>query len=368
MNCFEKRCVPVFDFAKLIRVDDSLEVVVRYLESGMKFVEYLVKDSVDNKMPICPFQIDFCMGFDKHKDMQKKDKVKHDSSDDEDEDPDDEEVKKQATAYKYENIIGDIENKLTRNKLKHVMTQFQPQYMTDFEYVDRRPLSVLYRQFLNQYGLDKDSGGAAPQIYLHRKRLIVFVDRRHQMDQNSDVVQDTVWMCEPPPNCREIPHDAVPEWYMNASNTCLLPNMDYGDGLEAQKEYLHKDEEKAKPEAEEKAVGLTKSNICSSFHCKGEVLTLSFILSGSEEMRCYLYWHGEMIKFTPENMEVILPSVINMEWNNGQELKDGETSLNQHFKDNQDTNVEAVSMSATISRMNVRLERIRNMYKLLQKK
>ena len=81
---------------------------------------------------------------------------------------------------------------------------------------------------------DIKEGGDDIYMHLHRKRMIVLVDRRHLMRDSEDVITDYVWMYEPPSNCRDIPIEPVPEWHISASKTCLLPNMDYGTGIEAE--------------------------------------------------------------------------------------------------------------------------------------
>eukprot|EP01084_Bolivina_argentea_P163711 284758_1 len=134
---------------------------------------------------------------------------------------------------------------------------------------------------------------------------------------------DNVWMYEPPKNCKNIPYDAVPEWYVNASKTCLLPNMEYGDGKQAEKGNAEIEDDENEYEEDEFKIKENKiqdSNINSSFHCKGQVLTLSFIVKESNTIKAYLYWNGRMIRFYPNDLKTILKGIINMKWNNGYDL------------------------------------------------
>ena len=118
-------------------------------------------------------------------------------------------------------------------------------------------------------------------------------------------------MYEPPANCRDIPSDAVPEWSLNASRTCLLPDTDYGNGSAA-------DMKKGQP---------TNANIHSCFHCKGSLLTLSFMVQEADAIKCYLYWNGQMTRFIPEGAKTVLSAIFNTKRTKTSEIGD----LNQRF-------------------------------------
>lgn len=107
-----------------------------------------------------------------------------------------------------------------------------------------------------------------------------------------------------PKNCRDIPRDPVPEWGLNASKTCLLPDLKYGDGKAAEKAKSQRDSKKK----------LEESNIESTSHCKGALLTFSFHAFERDVIRCYLYWNGQCIMFTPNDTKTILTKIFNMDW------------------------------------------------------
>eukprot|EP00483_Globobulimina_turgida_P007897 UN07913 len=135
-------------------------------------------------------------------------------------------------------------------------------------------------------------------------------------------------MYEPPTNCRNIPRDVVPEWYINASRTCILPNMDYGDGRDAEAT------EKNNQETRQTKEKIQKANIGSSSHCKGSLLTLSFICKEQDAIKAYLYWNGQITRFTPEDIRDVFPRLFNMEFNGGEKIGNGAKSLNQQFIEN----------------------------------
>jgi len=137
-------------------------------------------------------------------------------------------------------------------------------------------------------GLYDEFGG---ELVILRKRIISFVDSRKQ--------NDDIYMFEPPKNCRDIPRDARDEWYLNSSRTCLLP----GDNFKIDAEvgdYWQCNEE------------VTNPTIGSSSHADGRVLTFSFHVISQDIVRIYLYKSGQMIRFFPEDLKVLLPRFYDM--------------------------------------------------------
>merc|ERR1712013_386110 len=57
---------------------------------------------------------------------------------------------------------------------------------------------------------------------MFRRRMVAFVDRR-----GGDVSEPSAWLYEPPRDCRTIPKDFVPDCFINASMTTLLPHCSY---------------------------------------------------------------------------------------------------------------------------------------------
>merc|ERR1711933_131670 len=50
-----------------------------------------------------------------------------------------------------------------------------------------------------------------------------------------------------------------------------------------------------------------------------ETMTLSFHIEAVDEIRCYLYMHGGMIRFIPEDIQLILPVFFDKEFGNNAE-------------------------------------------------
>ena len=136
-----------------------------------------------------------------------------------------------------------------------------------------------------------------------------------------DTKSDTMYLHQPPANCCDAPNDVVPEWGLSASCTSLLPNIGHTSKLNTDKN--------------KKNNKLLQSNIDITSHCKSSLLTLSFQVIQYNEIHCYLYWNGQMIRFLPSDMKQLLPRIFNMNWNHKQNL---------HFLNNtnQHTNIDNI--------------------------
>eukprot|EP01083_Nonionella_stella_P254455 874339_1 len=98
--------------------------------------------------------------------------------------------------------------------------------------------------------------------------------------------KDMIYMYEAT-HSNVVPNDEVPESYIDASLCSVLP-VDPG-------------------EPDEGDIGAKNG-------CNGYTLTLSFHAKEEKEIKCYLFWSGQMIRFMPEDMKTLLPSIFNMEF------------------------------------------------------
>ena len=89
--------------------------------------------------------------------------------------------------------------------------------------------------------------------------------------------------------------------------------MDYGDGKVAEMKEI--DPKISKDEIKK---GI---NIGTSFHCHGSLLTFSFHVKPEKKVSCYLYWNATIQFFKPRDLEIVLPKIFNMDWNNGDNKK-----------------------------------------------
>merc|ERR1712130_833429 len=141
---------------------------------------------------------------------------------------------------------------------------------------------------------------------IHKRRLVGLVDRR-----DVDSVTDKVYLYEPSV-CGEMPDGVCSAWYLNASKSCLVPRATVG--VEKKSNANDEDEEKCEQDK------LKYSNIGSGDGCKGALMTIGFHVKSEEEIKCYLYFNGQMTRFLPKDMRRVLPQIINMDSDQNQSV------------------------------------------------
>lgn len=125
-------------------------------------------------------------------------------------------------------------------------------------------MDKIFEEFLREKCGANDVSDS-PSLYMHRRRLMVMVDRR------GNSKWDALWMFEPPANCREMPSDAVNEWGINALCDCLLPQ--------------------------------SKGNNINIVNGCPRVLTISTEYREEDSVQCHWFWNGQMHRFLPQEME-----------------------------------------------------------------
>ena len=118
-------------------------------------------------------------------------------------------------------------------------------------------------------------------------------------------------MYQPPEDCRKIPHDAVNEWSLNASQTSLLPHLSYG------KEPVYQDRQVWYcPDCNSKMGGnARRCTNCGVFDPQrmdrnitaestdSQIMTFSIVYREQDCVQCYIYWMGSMHRLIPEQQE-----------------------------------------------------------------
>ena len=204
--------------------------------------------------------------------------------------------------------IGNVQAKLNKNNLKNVKYVHPPSEQ-DQEFTSRS-FDNLLKELRGGGDVTK---GKEPTVYPFRKRIMGFIDRRQsKLDGNNK--KDDIWMYEPPPGglTRDIPQNAVPEWGISASKTCLLPNMEYDEKAATGPESIDKlNSEKGNQEDIE--TKMKNGNIGASDHVKGALLTFSFHVKAVDQIKCYIYYNGQMLRFMASDLRIVLPTLFNMD-------------------------------------------------------
>eukprot|EP01083_Nonionella_stella_P195308 719529_1 len=117
------------------------------------------------------------------------------------------------------------------------------------------------------------------------KRFGIFVDRTHHGDAPDEMSTEMTFF-QQLNECDSIPINHVEEWFIQARRECLIPGID------------------------DKQLYQTKrgkyQRITAQDHVDGQLLTFSFDVEAIDEVKCYINWNGQAVRFTGDNLERIL--------------------------------------------------------------
>ena len=131
------------------------------------------------------------------------------------------------------------------------------------------------------------------------------MDRRKQQKET-----EKAFLYKPPNthpsggNPRDIPRDAVNEWFMASSAMTILPDLHYSTEKEVAPSESHP--------ASQVNIGTTSS-------IAGGLLTLSIHVLEEDVVRAYLHWNGRTMRFMPEDIKDVFPFIFNMDFKGNKE-------------------------------------------------
>merc|ERR550539_111300 len=81
---------------------------------------------------------------------------------------------------------------------------------------------------------------------------------------------------------------------------------------------------------------LKYDKITSQSNCNGAMIVLSFHVESTDEMRCYMYINGQVLRFMPEDIQLVLPLFFDAEFKKNKEFAQSEKAkkLVKKMKDN----------------------------------
>ena len=136
-------------------------------------------------------------------------------------------------------------------------------------------------------------------------------------------MKDKVFMYEPPEIARNIPNNALPEWYIGASKLCLLPDLKFGDGPKHGPSAADNDAKQSEDPKVQQENAMKHTNIGAGSGCAGSVLTLSFHVKQANVIKLYLYYSGQCIRFMAEDVKVVLPLLFNLDYGDNRKWIEG---------------------------------------------
>ena len=194
------------------------------------------------------------------------------------------------------NNIGNIKNKLTAEHCVWVSDLIEdPSQIND-------KIGFCFEKFKQRMHQTRN----CDKHYPTNRRFCIFIDRRKG---HNNLGFDEIIIYSPPNNCNIIPKNHIPQSISVMSNECLIPYIGYNQG----------EIKNPTPYNINKHVF---SKISTDTHCQGGLLTFCFHCESVEEIRLYMYWYGQSLRFYPQDINDILPIIFDKNY-----------KLNKNFKD-----------------------------------
>jgi len=277
---YQTRILRKFEFNAPHKIDNSLIVVMEYIDSICSFIDGRLK----KENTICPFQIDLCCVMGKAVESVQDEHI--DGVDDDNDDDD------------YVDPIGDVKERLESNE--------EVESIHFASNGDRRRVPHKLQE-------NWASDGEEKECY-HQRRFVFLVDQREKKENTENV---SIWK-----DPQKIPKNAVAEYYLASTLDMILPAMkrnavndanvdDEKENNQEEKPPIKGNDEEEEKENEEIMEG---QSIGARHDCNGETLTLSFVVKEENKRKIYLYWNGMVLPFQSSYLRSIFPLIFNMKY------------------------------------------------------
>lgn len=266
--------------------------------------EYLIEYS--NK------QVDLCIAVKAVKSVvsvyHTNDEDDEDSDEDEDEDEYETEQKIQVLDPN-EDHIGDVADKLEKaNHRVYIRKDVALEDKPDDDAKDNTKFIRFTRCMVDGYKefrtalREKKDHKFDDKNYPKDRRFGLFVDRREC--KNKHKLNEMIFF-EQMDKGGTIPKGFVSEWYINCQRECILPGI--GD-------------------KKDKSIGAV-DNVC------GQLITFSFNVEAANEIKCYIIWNGQCMRWAGDNLEMILSYIFYNKCKELKQIKEALKTFNKQLKD-----------------------------------
>ena len=292
MGNYSARFMHRLKFKTTFVINDNLKHVAEYIVAAPKFIQKLVLKLKADK-DATPFQIDLLIAV--HSVISTVNDNLPVSTDKDDEDADD--IKEEKELDPNKDHIGHIQEQLA-----NVQLLYCPKKDWDIKETETkddlkaktngiaRVLSQRYNNFTEVLSKSQDKNYDFER-YPQNRRFSIFVDRRDNkptnknkgnISSNKELCRDQITFFQPPDDCNKMSKDHVPEIGFEFIRKCLIPKKDGG--------------------------AITAGDgIC------GQLLTFMFNVEQKDEIRCYIVWNGQTMRFHGDHIGQVLPSLFNRE-------------------------------------------------------
>eukprot|EP01084_Bolivina_argentea_P245334 410778_1 len=401
IQSYYARLVPKLMFTNYTKIQDSIEQTARYITSAALFVHELSKTQ-----KMFPFHIDITIGYKKARIEEKQIKPDNDDDDDEldekkaadteffdcignvkdkldsnnlayvereiDESKDQEQYTLGASGRAFKYVFEDLKHKLQIKDFPHgrrlcgfvdrrgndphkdTILMYEPP--DNCKYIPHDNVSLWYlaasrSSVIPNKGYDGDLVDATNAVALQVCKIIM---DRHR--QNGVEVKESDYACTLAKGNGKMMIDNGMEfdlivkvkrrYYKIIVQRMNVPSMKYilkNNSVEIVD--FNKNDERVEIEQMEikSKEKLLMQNIKSNDHCKGGMLTISFHAIQQDEIKCYLYFNGQVTRFFPEtDIKDLLPVFFDEEydkdnetWAQGDDVKRYMTQLNGTIRDHE---------------------------------
>ena len=250
------------------KIYDDISMVSRYIICFTEFIQlYLLKE----KKATMPFQVDCVIAVKGCK------RYIHTLCEDTNERKEHEDAE-----FEDADCIGNVVEKLCAENCIYVADRVE-----HVEQVSLR-MKTMFEEFHRILIETKN----CDDIYPENRRFCFFVDRRG--DGNSD----ELIVYSPPDDVNIIPEDHIPQSMFVMSGACLIPHKGYAESKQDDFEFDPRQQEEA------------NFTIDTQSNSRGQVLTFSFHVESADEVRCYLNWYGQSLRFYPQDIVDVLPVIF----------------------------------------------------------
>ena len=296
IESFFGRISPKLLFTPSKVIDYSLEDACKYIGTAVKFVAKEARQ----KEETCPFQYDAVFAFGKI--------ITDVINDDDDDDEDAKEYKMDVINNNLEgdghtfDCFGNVSNQLTKYKLFNITNKIDDDMKTDMGFVSTiRAFGETFRKFKIEY---KKRAPYKLKDYPRRYRFCSLLDLRKPENNNNDDIKennkynisnkDEIIFYDLPKGTNKFPNNVnhSPLFYFDRSRRCIIPGEQVKNSNQEKQKYR------------EKIINANKTSLTS---CNGAMMVLSFHVESTDEIRCYLYLHGQICRFLPSDIIHVLP-------------------------------------------------------------
>eukprot|EP01084_Bolivina_argentea_P085636 154795_1 len=284
MMTYGKRIMKRVSLTPAIKIQDNLEEICGYVSSIPEFIEKIIKYVNP------PFQIDLNIVVNGITPVGSSDAKENDDDENDDDDDDDDDIKTDSVPI-------NVAQSLHQYPVVYVERNDEDEKL--FARILNQHL-VKLRDELSKFNSEHKEMNEKikynPETFPQHRRFAICIDRRESA-KNDDGFDKTI-MYLYPNSCNSIPKNHVPEIGFKLLETCIIP----------------------------RGTVTKPANIGSKTDVGGKLITFMFNIEKKDEIKCYVVWDDQMMRFHAEQMMEVLPCLFvndakNVDFIQGQEIQ-----------------------------------------------